>query len=944
MESIRTTSVILILLTFVSVGCVSGGPTVVSIFPADLHSITEPGGRLKMEARRKTEILLTGSGLEEESKMFFTPDENSCAGSLRKTRSFTITDVSSDGSSGSAEIELLPLLEGEENYYICVQIKQNHSEYQHQGNKAWLTISVYEVEPTSPYMLPLGLQISIVCVLLVLSGLFSGLNLGLMALDQTELEIIERVGSQKERKYAKRIAPLRKRGNFLLCTLLLGNVMVNSTFTILFDNLTNGLIAVISSTVGIVLFGEIIPQAICSRHGLAVGAKTYWLTRIFMIVTFPVSFPISLILDRILGEEMGQVYNKEKLQELIRMTADRRVLHDNEANIISGALQLTNKSVEDVMTKIEDVYMLEIHTCLDFETLAEIMRHGYTRVPVYDAEKTNIVSLLNTKDLALIDPDDNTLLSTICKFYDHKPLFVDFDSTLDAMLQEFLHGNSHMAIVQKLHNTEDQDPYYETMGVVTLEDVIEEILQSEIIDETDMMTDNRLKELRPRQKQDYSVFGGEERSKLSQQLAFVAFQFLTTTVEPFSDDYLARNVVKNLMKKDIVVNLSPTDPVSEKNFIYRKGVASDVFVLVLQGTVEVTIGDESMVFETGPFSYFGVESLKCIRKMSTVNEFKSQDYIPDFSVRALTDVQYLCIRRSQYLAGLRTTRMIRQQTSSALVVGDAFEEEYEKATKGNTTNSNSVLDSHSPSNLPLEALKHDDWHKKKSTSSLDRLTFFHRKPDPHEILNRMRRSGSDAKDRCAEYHGDVDSSSWKRSTDAKVRKYSEDAEKASPQSPAADHKSKSSHSSLPFAALHSNHKLDILPDEEKGEGVCMNQSEAATLSATPAKVSSYLSGSESSPDLENKDTAQPLPFSGQAYEMDEKALSDSSANGKGLEKVPLVVTKPSSPASKSTETPSSGSQNFYKNISNAARDAEKVPLMHQEGSSNDVSPNDPAVS
>ncbi|CAL1537272.1 unnamed protein product [Lymnaea stagnalis] len=405
-----------------------------------------------------------------------------------------------------------------------------------------------------------------------------------MSLDQTELKIIGKVGSEKEKAWAKRIGPLRKRGNLLLCTLLLGNVMVNSTFTILFDNMTNGLTAVISSTIGIVVFGEIMPQAICSRHGLAVGANTYWLTVFFMILTFPASFPISLILDKILGEEMGQVYNKEKLQELIRMTADRRVLHDNEANIISGALQLTNKSVEDIMTRVEDVYMLESNRILDFDTMTEIIHHGYTRVPVYDGEKTNIVNLLNTKDLALIDPDDKTPLSTVCKFYDHKPLYVDHDVKLDAMLQEFLQGDSHMAIVQKLHNNEDHDPYYETMGVVTLEDVIEEILQREIIDEKDMITDNRQKAPRPRKRQDYEILGADSlRSKLPKQLAFVAFQFLTTTVEPFSDAYLARNVLMNLMKKDIVVNLTPTEPVSSKNYLYNKGEVTDKFVLILQG-------------------------------------------------------------------------------------------------------------------------------------------------------------------------------------------------------------------------------------------------------------------------------------------------------------------------------------------------------------------------
>ena len=70
---------------------------------------------------------------------------------------------------------------------------------------------------------------------------FLGLNLGLMALDQTELKIVQNTGSQKEKDYANKIFPIRSKGNFLLCSLLLGNVLVNTSLTILLDTLTAGL-------------------------------------------------------------------------------------------------------------------------------------------------------------------------------------------------------------------------------------------------------------------------------------------------------------------------------------------------------------------------------------------------------------------------------------------------------------------------------------------------------------------------------------------------------------------------------------------------------------------------------------------------------------------------------------------------------------------------------
>ncbi|XP_006831367.1 PREDICTED: metal transporter CNNM2 isoform X2 [Chrysochloris asiatica] len=638
-------------------------------------------------------------------------------------------------TSGIIEIEIKPLrkMEKSKSYYLCTSLSTPALGAGSPGSTGgtvggkggsgvaglppppWAeTTWIYHdgedtkmiVGEEKKFLLPFWLQVIFISLLLCLSGMFSGLNLGLMALDPMELRIVQNCGTEKEKNYAKRIEPVRRQGNYLLCSLLLGNVLVNTTLTILLDDIAgSGLVAVVVSTIGIVIFGEIVPQAICSRHGLAVGANTIFLTKFFMMMTFPASYPVSKLLDCVLGQEIGTVYNREKLLEMLRVTDPYNDLVKEELNIIQGALELRTKTVEDVMTPLRDCFMITGEAILDFNTMSEIMESGYTRIPVFEGERSNIVDLLFVKDLAFVDPDDCTPLKTITKFYNHPLHFVFNDTKLDAMLEEFKKGKSHLAIVQRVNNEGEGDPFYEVLGIVTLEDVIEEIIKSEILDETDLYTDNRTKKkvAHRERKQDFSAFkqtDSEMKVKISPQLLLAMHRFLATEVEAFSPSQMSEKILLRLLKHPNVIQELKYDEKNKKApeyYLYQRNKPVDYFVLILQGKVEVEAGKEGMKFEASAFSYYGVMALTAspgenkspprpcglnhsdsVSRSDRIdaitptlgssnNQLNSsflQVYIPDYSVRALSDLQFVKISRQQYQNALMASRMDKTPQSS----------------------------------------------------------------------------------------------------------------------------------------------------------------------------------------------------------------------------------------------------------------------------------------
>mmetsp|Transcript_3213 Transcript_3213/g.4747 ORF Transcript_3213/g.4747 Transcript_3213/m.4747 type:complete len:779 (-) Transcript_3213:15-2351(-) len=478
----------------------------------------------------------------------------------------------------------------------------------------------------------LYLKLAGALVLMCLSGLFSGLTLGLLGLDLNSLEIVHNSDpNPKQRKYAKRIIPVRARGNLLLCTLLLGNVMVNAAFSILTSDLTSGILGFFISSGLIVVFGEIAPQATCSRYALPIGAHTLWIVYIFIFLLYPVAHPLSYILDVILGAELGTLYNNEGLKELIKLHARSKEteLVLDSANILRGAIDFSDKTVKQIMTTLPNCFMLDISNNLDMDVLNQIWQTGHSRIPVYDRSKDNIVGLLFTKDLLLINPEHEYKLATVLTFYGREVLRVSPDTHLNKILAMFKTGKSHIAIVHEA----DDDGNYRTTGLVTLEDVIEEIIKDEIVDETDVFKTNTHEQVvgqRDRFKFNMFFRRGKSRRLAPEQVIAVA-SYLLKSIPKFQ--HFPENHLQQLLSHAELVNTND----KKEEVIYKRGKQEDFFTLVLSGKMDVVVGIDEFSTEVGAWNYLGLRALYL------------KTFIPDFSATARPGTKLLKIHKVNFV-------------------------------------------------------------------------------------------------------------------------------------------------------------------------------------------------------------------------------------------------------------------------------------------------------
>ncbi|KAK9909389.1 hypothetical protein WJX75_001507 [Coccomyxa subellipsoidea] len=540
--------------------------------------------------------------------------------------------------------------------------------------------------------IPLWADILLSGALVTISAYFAGTTLGVISLDKISLQIVaEASDDPNERRHARAILPVRSRGNWLLCTLLIGNTIANSFLSILLAGYTSGVLGLILSTALIVIFAEIIPQALCSRNGLLFGAKTIWIIRGAMVLLAPVAWPLSFILDKVLGHEVGNIYTRSELKHLIQIHVENPQ-HQEESGLtvedhqlLSGALDYKDKRVKDVMTPMNKVYMIEAGVRLNFEHMLEIYRSGYTRIPVYDKDPQNIIGILYTKDLILVDPDDELEIRTLVTFQGKHTVQYILDITpLNEVFKLFKTNRTHMMLACALDSTaqvpgnilsvRSQQNFLtkgakHMTGVITLEDVLEEVIQDEIIDETDNFESNEQSipvVRRPgRDRPDVSAYLAlfehkiRDQNKLSPAEVQAVSAFLLTAIPEFAIFASVDTVLKSLVRQAEMIDTEGSDSDDDgmgeahsrsldnaslsgnEQLLYTRGEASPHFTLVLQGRVDVYAGSERFLSELGPWSVLGQKALA------------AEEYVPDFDARATGGCRMLRIHKEAYQAALR---------------------------------------------------------------------------------------------------------------------------------------------------------------------------------------------------------------------------------------------------------------------------------------------------
>lgn len=326
-------------------------------------------------------------------------------------------------------------------------------------------------------------------VLFICSALISGAEVAFFSLTSTDLETSEATDQQNPK--LKVVAKLLQKPKKLLATILVANNTINIAIVLLFASLgdvffgsiTTDLFGISAATIRfiievgvitflILLFGEILPKIYASRNNIKFASFMAFPLRFFDILFTPLSGPmryITLQIHNTLGDQKSN-FNVDQLSQALELTSEGDTTKE-EQKILQGIVAFGNTDTKQVMRPRMDVFALNKEDSYP-DILTQITDTGYSRIPVYEDSIDSIVGILYVKDLLPHLSDKKFEWTSLLR----APNFVPENKKLDDLLAEFKEKKNHLAIVV--------DEYGGTSGIITLEDIIEEIV-GDISDEFD---------------------------------------------------------------------------------------------------------------------------------------------------------------------------------------------------------------------------------------------------------------------------------------------------------------------------------------------------------------------------------------------------------------------------------------------------------------------------
>lgn len=330
-----------------------------------------------------------------------------------------------------------------------------------------------------------ALKIAILLVLLICSALISGAEVSFFSLSPTDLNEINENKTAKGATVVKLLEQPKK----LLATILIANNAINIAIVLLFSAIGDTLFSeitrvwfsfisvrflleVIVVTFLILMFGEILPKVYANRNRISFSYVMSYPLKVLDFLFSPLSLPMqsgTLFLYNKLGKEKSNL-SIDHLSQALELTSEGDTTRE-EQKILEGIVSFGNTDTKQVMRPRIDIFALGEEMKFE-EVLEGIKKHGYSRIPVFSENIDNVLGVLYVKDLLpYIDKKTFDWISLI-----REPYFVPENKKLDDLLSEFQEMKNHLAVVV--------DEYGGTSGIVTLDDIIEEIV-GDISDEFD---------------------------------------------------------------------------------------------------------------------------------------------------------------------------------------------------------------------------------------------------------------------------------------------------------------------------------------------------------------------------------------------------------------------------------------------------------------------------